>query len=366
MKRKLKPGDWVEVRSKAEILSTLDAEGCFEGMIFMPEMLQYCGKRLRVYKRAHKTCDYTTEYPYRSRWIDDAVILETRCDGSCHDGCQAGCTLVWKEVWLKMASRDIALSVPNAPASADVPGCTEAALLQKTRVTDPKDGLPRYLCQSTVVQKGTTPLAWWDVRQYVEDYTSGNVTFFQLFKGLTYAAFYNLSQSGIGLGPPMRWFYDKFHWVWRGPKFPRTPGLIPDGMPTPAVSLNLQPGELVRIKPQEEILKTVTVSNRNRGMFWDAELVPYCGGTYKVLSRVNKLISEQTGKMMEMKNPCIILDSVVCQAKYSACRMFCPRAMYPYWREIWLERVEGPDGAVSTTRQRENVEALAPSGKPQG
>jgi len=43
--------------------------------------------------------------------------------------------------------------------------------------------------------------------------------------------------------------------------------------------------------------------------------------------------------MQEMKNPCIILESVVCQARYSNCRMFCPRSIYPYWREIWLERI---------------------------
>jgi hypothetical protein len=52
--------------------------------------------------------------------------------------------------------------------------------------------------------------------------------------------------------------------------------------------------------------------------------------------------------MLEMKSPCIVLDQVVCQARYSANRMFCPRAMYPYWREIWLEKVEsarpGPTG----------------------
>ena len=75
-------------------------------------------------------------------------------------------------------------------------------------------------------------------------------------------------------------------------------------------------------------------------MHWDAELVPYCGGTYKVLKCVTKIIGERTGKMREMKSPCIILDSVVCQARYSSCRLFCPKAMYPYWREIWLERVE--------------------------
>ena len=54
---KLRAGDWVEVRSKEEILQTLDPGGQLEGLPFMPEMLQYCGKRSRVFKRAHKTCD---------------------------------------------------------------------------------------------------------------------------------------------------------------------------------------------------------------------------------------------------------------------------------------------------------------------
>jgi hypothetical protein len=103
--------------------------------------------------------------------------------------------------------------------------------------------------------------------------------------------------------------------------------------------LNLQPGELVRVKSHQEILETVDSENKNRGMYWDAELVPYCGKTYRVLSRVSRLIDEKTSRMIEMKNPCIVLDSVVCQARYSQCRMFCPREMYPYWREVWLERV---------------------------
>jgi len=102
----------------------------------------------------------------------------------------------------------------------------------------------------------------------------------------------------------------------------------------------LQPGEVVRVKSHEQILKTLATNNMNRGMTWDAELVPYCGGTYRVLKRVTKIINEKTGRMQEMKNPCIILESVVCQARYSNCRMFCPRSIYPYWREIWLERVQ--------------------------
>jgi hypothetical protein len=71
--------------------------------------------------------------------------------------------------------------------------------------------------------------------------------------------------------------------------------------------------------------------------------VPYCGGTYHVRSRVNQIIDERTGKMMRFGSASVILEDVYCMARYSYDRMFCPRAIYPYWREIWLERVgDGP------------------------
>ena len=53
----LRVGEVVEVRNEAEILSTLDRDGRLDGLPFMPEMLQFCGQRFRVYKSAHKTCD---------------------------------------------------------------------------------------------------------------------------------------------------------------------------------------------------------------------------------------------------------------------------------------------------------------------
>ncbi len=152
----------------------------------------------------------------------------------------------------------------------------------------------------------------------------------------------------------MRWLYNTFHRLWGGTLFPRTPGRIPEGQPTPTVSLNLQPGELVRVKSHEQILDTVNTDNRNRGMSWDAELLPYCGGTYKVLRRVTRQIAERSGKMIEMKGACIVLESVVCQARYSSCRMFCPKQMYPYWREIWLERVGANNADVSDDQNTES------------
>jgi hypothetical protein len=359
MKRKLRAGDWVEVRSKEEILRTLDDKGHLDGMPFMPEMFQFCGKKFQVYKRAHKTCDYTTPYPYRTRWLDRAVHLETRCDGEAHGGCQAGCLLIWKEAWLKPLSGDLKqASAPplvtlsgvdvNKPSSA---GCRESDVWTHTEVPDPNGGAPTYVCQATYTPFATTYLSWWDLRQYFEDYTSGNVGLRRIATSLIYSIYYHLSQAGIGLGPPMRWLYDKMRPLWRGPRWPRTPGFLPEGSPTPTVKLNLQPGELVRVKSHEEILKTVTEENLNRGMYWDAELVPYCGGTYRVLKRVSKLIDEKTSKMVEMKTPCIVLDAVVCQARYSDCRMLCPKSMYPYWREVWLERVGTNGEGVSPTEE---------------
>jgi hypothetical protein len=347
-REKLSAGDWVQVRSKEEILRTLDANGQLDKVPFMPEMFRFCGKRFRVYKRAHKTCDYTTSYPYHTRRLEGTVHLETRCDGEAHSGCQAGCLLYWKHAWLKPVSEDpknlVGLSSERLAGgevdTASSNGCSESTVWAHTQISDPNGGAPTYVCQATQVPYATTPLAWWDVRQYFEDYSSGNVGLERIFSGLIYSIYYHLSQAGIGLGSAMRWFYDKFHPVWGGTRFPRKAGLIPEGKPTPSGTLNLHPGELVRVKSHEEILKTVDSSNRNRGMYWDAELVPYCGGTYRVLKRVAKLIIERTGKMQEMKNPCIILDTVVCQARYSPCRMLCPKSMYPYWREIWLERVQ--------------------------
>ena len=40
-----------------------------------------------------------------------------------------------------------------------------------------------------------------------------------------------------------------------------------------------------------------------------------------------------------MKTPAVILEGVSCKALYSGQRMFCPRSIHCWWREIWLERV---------------------------
>ena len=359
---KLSVGDWVEVRSRDEILRTLDSKGQLDGMPFMPEMFAFCGKRFQVYKRAHKTCD--TVFPVRGRRVNHAVHLDTRCDGSAHGGCQASCLIFWKEAWLNpiegtphesVAGR-LEANAKRIGSESAAPGCSEATVFASAETMDLQSEVPRYSCQATQLPFATTHLDWWEVSQYVEDYRSGNVSLWKIICGAAYFLYYWLTQAGIGVGRPMRWFYDRFYPVWRGAPFPRKSGTIPEGQPTPAATLNLQPGELVRIKSYDEILKTLDTRNRNRGLYFDAEEVPYCGGTYRVLKHVSRIVNERTGRIQEMKTPCLILDSVICQSRYSECRLFCPRSIYPYWREAWLERV-GPHCSDPGLREDDQIAA---------
>ena len=310
----------------------------------MPQMFEYCGKRFKVYKRAHKTCD--TVFPIRGRRMANAVHLDVRCDGEAYGGCQAGCLIFWKTAWLKKMDGDgerrkASGSAGNAEGvgSEASGGCAEQDVLAGTHKQDRgSERDPAYVCQATQLPYATKDLTWWDVRQYIEDYTSGNASPARMVRGFLYMGCHKLANAGIGVGAILRWLYDKGQGIWGGVPYPRRRGAIPVGE-RPGGELGLQPGELVRVKSFEAILATVDQSNKNRGLYFDAEMVPFCGRTFRVLKRVTRIVDEKTGKLLEFKNPCIILEGVACESRYSECRLFCPRSIYWYWREIWLERV---------------------------
>jgi hypothetical protein len=283
-----------------------------------------------------------------------AVHLEgIRCDGQAYGGCQAACLIFWKEAWLKKVpgpSSSKAVMPDQEPGElSHVSGCREEDVWAGTKASGTTDGEDiAYVCQATQVPAATEPLAWWDVRQYIEDLASGNVGVARVARGFIYMGYRRLIVSQrLGLSRQLLWLYEAFQRVFRGIPYPRKRGKITPGAKTPSVDLNLQPGDWIRVKSYDEILATLDINNKNRGLGFDAELVPYCGRRFRVLQRVTRILDEKTGKMVVLMNPCIMLEGVVCQARYSECRLFCPRAIYSYWREIWLERVSaGEAGKV--------------------
>jgi hypothetical protein len=68
-------------------------------------------------------------------------------------------------------------------------------------------------------------------------------------------------------------------------------------------------------------------------------MLPFCEKVYTVRQRINKFIDDRNGNMIELKSDAVTLDGVVCSGDLSLSRWFCSRAIYPYWRESWLERV---------------------------
>ena len=325
----LRRGDTVEVKSAAEILATLDGRGTLDALPFMEEMLRYCGRRFRVAGRTEKICD-TIQFS-RSLKLPDAVLLEElRCDGSMHDGCQAECRLYWKEAWLRRPDDDVA----SRPADGEAAATAALLDLLRRNKKDPADakGGPGtcYRCQATETLKASEVLRTFDPRPYVREISSGNVGLVKFTTVMARAARVETLRK-LNLWPRI---------AVRG-----TSSASPRTEP-----LGLQPGDWVQVKSREEIEETLNDQGKNRGLWFDREMVPFCGKTFRVRRRIERLIDERTGKMVGLTSDCVTLDGAVCSGEQSFGRWFCPRKIYPYWREGWLRRVEAPaEGRLTGT-----------------
>ena len=330
----LRVGELVEVRSEQEILATLDEHGRLDGLPFMPEMLQFAGQRLQVDKRAIKACDTIGNTGmYR---MERAVHLEgARCDGSAHDGCQAACLLYWKEAWLKpVDSETPERGTDVAPAAGNgspppQPRCTTATLHAQTRTEPAGSSEPIYACQATEIPKAApTHLRGFDLGQYMRDVTSGNARPLPMLRSLLVLVFNKLQSLNRRLLPRLPLIHG-------GASYPFIDGRVRGR--TPKETLDLQAGELVEVKSAEEIFETLDRTGSNRGLRFDGEMLKYCGRRARVRRRVDQIINEKNGRMLRLPGDCIILEGVICTGDY---HQFCPRGIYPYWREIWLRRVQ--------------------------
>jgi hypothetical protein len=324
----------VEVRSEEEILRTLDADGKLDGLPFMPEMLGFCGRRYRVRARAHKACDTIDWQQFRR--IESAVHLEDlRCDGSAHGGCQAGCLLFWKDAWLRRVEPEEDAAPESGTNSEQTPGTDAAgaskeALFAATQVRTNEAGDALFACQATELLRASKALPWWQPSQYVEDITSGNSTVARVVHALLVGLFNRFQQANAR-------FLPRFCLIRGCKRYPFIEGNA-TREDTPTGSLGLQPGEIVEIKSREEIFATLDENDKTQGLRFDSEMLKYCGRRARVLRRIENIIDEKTGRMLTIRRDTVILDGVLCRGDY---HRSCPRAIYPYWREAWLRRVEG-------------------------
>jgi hypothetical protein len=108
----LQPGDMVEVKSKDEILDTLDKRDYTRGLRFDREMLRYCGRRGHVLRRVERLIDEKTGKMLTIK--SDCIIIDGFiCTGDYHRMCPRSIYPYWREAWLRRAEP---AALPAAPA----------------------------------------------------------------------------------------------------------------------------------------------------------------------------------------------------------------------------------------------------------
>jgi hypothetical protein len=323
------PGDFVEIRRLDEILQTLDDNGTLDGVPFMPEMATFCGTRARVLRRVDKLNDWIHGTGLK-RMHSLVLLAGLRCDGSAHGKCQSNCHLRWREEWLR--PMDCAGSADTFAKLAPPEQSRLAALSTFASRQNDAGTEIRYVCQATELTAGGTPMRMIDPRHYARDLLTGNVRLKPLCTSIV-LAFFNRVQRKFG-----------------GFLFPHYSGGITPAPPHEA--LGLRPGELVRVKPKNLIEPTLNSQRRNRGLYFDGDMIRHCGGEYRVKARLERVIVEKTGELRQLTNPCIILDGVSATGEYQGLN---PENEYIFWREVWLERVEPSDTPPVSHRKPRSV-----------
>ena len=315
---RLRPGDLVEVKAPEEILRTLDADGTLDQLPFMPEMVEFCGKRFQVSKRALKTCYYTerTAAGFRKFKTDDVVLLDgLRCSGAAHDGCQKACAIFWREAWLRK------VGPASAQENVNSSGGEERLRTRLKTSTGPRT----YFCQASELLAATEPLSRQErFARCLREVREGNHGALEMAQRIAV------------------WLFWKIRW--------RFLGEYAHGSKksTPVERLDLQPGEWIEVKSMEAINQTLNETGYNRGLLFFPDMRSLCGRQQRVQRRVEKIIVDGTGEMRQLQNT-VYLEGSHCGCVYALGG--CARDEFSYWREIWLRRSAGTASAPSVLKK---------------
>jgi hypothetical protein len=316
----LRPGDLVVVRDATEVQATLDDQGKLNRLPFMPEMLSFCGQVFVVHRRIDKINDWIAGNEIR-RLKNVVTLIDVRCNGTEHGGCDAACHVLWNERWLRRLpgtnrEREAATVPDGSRDRAPVPEDFRRALAAAARGSGGRERAQTYVCQITELPRASAAMPRWDVCQYLRPLLNGNIG----LTGFAIAALTSIFNAAQALRG--------------GVPYPVAAPQLECG-PTPVARLDLRPGERVRVRSKREIGLTL-FRNNNRGMWFGRETQRHCGQQYTVRSRVDRIIDERSGTLRQLKTPGIILDGVTGTGEFLR---FCPQNEYVFWREIWLERV---------------------------
>lgn len=275
-------------------------------------MIRYLGKQVRVKRWVNNVCFQQAGQVVFGE-LPDTVVLDTdRCDGQDFGGCQMACPLLWKTKWLaneNTSKKENGLDRQLRSVSNHIDAEQELLKIAEANVQS-KQGGENYCCQATQLHEIASPRSKTDFRQYKNEINLNRVAVSSMASSFCSGMLSRIKGTNKGV-------------VGRLAK-------------TPTVDLQLNLGEVVRVKSKLEIVATLDTHGKNRGLWFDPVMLRYCGQTLKVSKRVNRIVDESSGRLVQMKTPSIVLDDLHCQPSD---RRFCSRLLHLFWREIWLERI---------------------------
>lgn len=99
----------------------------------------------------------------------------------------------------------------------------------------------------------------------------------------------------------------------------------------------LKAGDMVKVRPLDEIRKNLDKNGQYKGMLFIPDMAQYCGGTYRVYKRVNKIFNTREWKMKKCKDV-VLLEGLFCQSYGEF--LGCDRSCFFFWKEAWLEKIK--------------------------
>jgi len=318
-------GDLVEIRTWEEIRSTLDEQGCLDGLPFMPEMLAMCGRRAYVFRCMHRLFDYRKTR--RMRHMEGAVLLVGAvCDGLGHGACEAACHTIWKSAWLRRVGRNDVMTGARALTDRSDP-IEDLVLRSGTQA-------PRHVCQLTQLNAASRPVRSWSAANFLRPLIAGNVAPTAFIAGWLTYLFNEVQHYRQGVG------------------FPAFEAAIKGGGGIEEAGLNA--ADRVVVRSSAEIRATLNDRLEHRGLWFESDMLKHCGRRCCVQAEVKNLIDIVTGELRAMKTPAYILSDV----HFSGERQLFNAQYEPlFWRGVWLRREDGPPAPRDTNTSVASREA---------
>lgn len=111
------------------------------------------------------------------------------------------------------------------------------------------------------------------------------------------------------------------------------PAVVP-----PKPQEHLEAGDWVQVRSSEEIEATLGHSRKLRGCSFAADMRRFCDTRQQVLTHVRRFVDERDLSIVNTTG-LVLLKDAICTG--TPAYGHCDRSCFFFWREEWLEKVEG-------------------------